>query len=254
MERIELENLLSNDELLDRTLFHFAKKSSYETYQKLGFNAIIGENAMNIETNPKVFFAEGPLNLLRIADVWIRWTAFHIMKHTYYKDGWSNDKQAVLLNDFAHGVYNEPEFLNETYSQFYNFCKGNDYYVFNLEEGVDFKFDDIDEVKSKNMNNGVLTFSPTFMHMYGPYSDFTNINTDKWNLHTMPGRGVSADKSYLVVSSKYGDDFNMLDMIREVYNKCLSNDKYKEQLSELVSLNGFLSKTHILEEENNMIM
>ena len=131
-------------------------------------------------------------------------------------------------------------------------CMNFEYYVFDLEEGIDFAFDDVDEVKESHLYNGVLSFSPTFMMMYGPYSDFTSIKTDRWNLHTFPNKGVTLDKISRVVSDEYGNNFNMLDTILEVRKKCLTNQEKKKQVYELAFLNDFLEKTCDLENKTTM--
>ena len=257
MKTIELKDMLENDEMLNKTLFHFAPKANYEVINREGFKAEIGQNDMNIEENPKVFFTQGPINLLRIADVWIRWISWHVSQIKYFgknDENWSNEKFAQLKNDFASGDIFTEDVLSETYKRFFDMCRSFEYYTFDLDEGVDFSFDDIDEVKAKHLHNGVLSFSPAFMKMYGPYSNFTSIKTDGWNLHTFPSKGVTLDKLSHVVSNEYGSDFNMLDMILEVRRKCLTNPEKKKQVSELTFLNDFLEKTESLEDKSTMSM
>lgn len=257
MKTIELNDLLGNDKLLDNTLFHFAPKANYELIERDGFKAEIGKNALNIEKNPKVFFTIGPINLLRIADVWIRWISWHVAHKKYFgknNENWSHEKFVQLKNEFASGYIFTEDVLNETYREFFDMCKNFEYYVLDLEEDIDFSFNDVDEVKESHLHNGVLTFSPTFIKMYGPYSDFTSIKTDGWNLHTFPNRGVSPDKISYIVSNKYGNSFDMLSMIIEVRKKCMNNQKRKEQVNELVFLNNFLEKTNSLVNKTTMSM
>ncbi len=255
MKTIELNDILENDKMLDKALFHFAPKDNYNEIQEKGFEAKIGNNAMGIEKNPKVFFSEGPINLLRIADVWIRWIGWHVSQKKYFgknNENWSNEKFIQLKNDFASGAIFTEDILGETYREFLNMCMNFEYYVFDLEEGIDFAFDDVDEVKESHLYNGVLSFSPTFMMMYGPYSDFASIKTDRWNLHTFPNKGVTLDKISRVVSDEYGNNFNMLDTILEVRKKCLTNPEKKKQVYELAFLNDFLEKTCDLENKTTM--
>lgn len=255
MKTNELNDILNNDEILDKMFFHFAPKVSYDEIQTKGFEAKIGKNAMGIEKNPKVFFAEGPINSLRIADVWIRWIGWHVCQRKYFGDNnefWSNERNAQLKNDFASGDIFTEDVLNEIYKEFLDMCKNFEYYAFDLEEGIDFSFDDVDEVKGSHLHNGVLSFSPTFMMMYGPYSDFKNIKTDKWNLHTFPHKGVTPEKIFQVVSAEYGNDFNMLDVIWKIREKCLSDPEKKSQVEELVFLNDFLEKTQSLENKTTI--
>lgn len=252
MKTVELQDILDNDEILNKTFFHFTPKTMFERIKKDGFKAEKGKNAIGVEENPKVFFVEGPINLLRIADVWIRWIGWNIGKEKYLgknNENWSKERFYMFKNDFANGSIFTEEIINETYAKFLEMCKSFEYFTLNLEEGKDFIFDDIDEVKRNSFNKDNLSFSPAFMMMYGSYSDFTNIQTDKWNLHTFPYRGVSLDKISHVVSSKYGKDFNMLNMIVDIRRKCLSNPEKKKYIDELVFLNDFLEKTHSLEKD-----
>ena len=44
-----------------------------------------------------------------------------------------------------------------------------EYYVLDLEEGIDFSYDDIDEVKNRCVHDGILYFSKGFREKYGTY-------------------------------------------------------------------------------------
>ena len=59
-----------------------------------------------------------------------------------------------------------------------------------IKQGIDFSFEDIDQIKNKNYRKEYLVKAG-----YSPiYSDLDSTKMDKWNLHTFSGYGVSSDK------------------------------------------------------------
>lgn len=255
MREVELENLLNDNETLNKTFFHFAPKSAFESINEKGLLALKGKNSQGIEENPKVFFTEGGLNLLRISDIWIKWFAWHIAREKYfgkhYKD-WTKEKAAAFKSDFENGKIYTEDIMEKAQNKFLEMTTTFEYYVLDLEEGIDFSYDDIDEVKNRCVHDGILYFSKGFREMYGPYSDFESTKMDKWNMHTFKNKKVSKEKLMHVVSSKYGKDFNMLDMICEVRKKYI--EEAKSQIDELTFLNKFLEKIGKIENETTIKM
>ncbi len=76
----------------------------------------------------------------------------------------------------------------------------------NLEEGVDFKYDDIDEIKSKSYQKRHLKL----MGYSEKYSSLINNNMDKWNLHCITNHIITSNKinlAYIKNSYKMDDIF-----------------------------------------------
>lgn len=250
MKTIEVENLLNDELHLNNSFFHFAPKSAYDSIRMRGLVADIGKHSLGLEKNPKVFFSEGGINLLRVADTWIRWLIWHVAREMRFGinyERWDKEGEMEFRRDFGNGKVYTDDVIREAFDRFLNMTNNYEYYILDLKEGIDFSYDDIDEFKISFIRDNVLSFTPSFKEMYGPYSNFNNVNMDKWNMHTFVNKGVSKDKIYHVVSTKYGNDFNMLDLIMEIKNVYSCNPKYKNELNELKFLNSFLdSRDNVL--------
>ena len=256
MKTIEVENLLNDEVLLKKSFFHFAPKKVYDSISKYGLIPDVGKHSLGLEKNPKVFFSEGGINLLRVADTWIRWLSWHVAREIRFGvnyEYWTQEGEMEFRKDFANKKVYTDDVMNEVFNRFLNMTSNYEYYILDLKERIDFSYDDVDEFKTGFIKDNVLKFTPSFREMYGPYSNYSNVNMDKWNMHTYPNIGVSKNKIYHVTSSKYGKDFNMLDMIREVKSKYNSNPKYKSEIDELKFLNSFLdSKDYVIKNPTLM--
>ena len=76
-----------------------------------------------------------------------------------------------------------------------------------LEENVDFRYDDIDEIKSRNYKKRHLEL----MGYSKKYSSLENNNMDKWNLHCLSDHSINNSKiklCYIKDSYKLKDIFN----------------------------------------------
>ena len=49
------------------------ENSDLKQISEEGLHPIIGENAMGIEKNPKIFFSKGEIGILKVTEVWARW-------------------------------------------------------------------------------------------------------------------------------------------------------------------------------------
>jgi len=59
-----------------------------------------------------------------------------------------------------------------------------------IKDGVEFCFNDIDQIKAKGYNKDCLIKGGYSLK----YSNLESITMDKWNLHTFTGHGVNANK------------------------------------------------------------
>lgn len=191
--------------------FHFTFKSNLESIKNQGLIPSIGKHAKYIEKTKKIFFVEGLDNLLILFDCWIN--VFYYMP-----------KIPIIYNLGAHFLRQRwfPQFIADIYFWILNktkIHKNRAYKVFNkllnesillkldLEENVDFRYDDIDEIKSRNYKKRHLEL----MGYSKKYSSLENNNMDKWNLHCLSDHSINNSKiklCYIKDSYKLKDIFN----------------------------------------------
>lgn len=86
----------------------------------------------------------------------------------HYKD-WAKEKAAAFKSDFENGKIYTEDIMEKAQNKFLEMTTTFEYYVLDLEEGIDFSYDDIDEVKNRCVHDGILYFSKGFREMYGTY-------------------------------------------------------------------------------------
>lgn len=84
-----------------------------------------------------------------------------------------------------------------------------------LEENIDFKYNDKDEIKLRGYKRRHLEL----MGYSKAYSSLDNNNMDKWNMHTITGHKVEKEKIKLCVLE------NKDCQLRNIFNYCIENTK-----------------------------
>lgn len=191
--------------------FHFTPKKNLESIKHHGLTPSIGKNAKYIEKTKKIFFVEGLDHLLILFDCWI---------NVYYY----MPRIPVIYNLGAHFLRQRwfPQFIADIYFWILNKTKINKkraYKVFNkllnesillkldLEENVDFRYDDVDEIKTRNYKKRHLEL----MGYSSKYSSLENNIMDKWNLHCLSNHRINNKKiklCYIEDSCKLKDIFD----------------------------------------------
>jgi len=76
----------------------------------------------------------------------------------------------------------------------------------NIEEGIDFSFDDVDEIKAKGYDKRFLIKAG-----YSPlYSDLESSKMDCWNLHTYAHHGIKTSNIKICMVN---DSSRMIDLL-----------------------------------------
>lgn len=85
----------------------------------------------------------------------------------------------------------------------------------NLEEHVDFSYEDTDEIKARGYKKRHLIL----MGYSEKYSSVENTNMDRWNMHTFAHHGINYEKIEFCVleNGKY--------KLRDIFYYCLDNTK-----------------------------
>ena len=105
-----------------------------------------------------------------------------IMKYKWFP-------KSIINGYFKYTEYNKlHKFV--AYKYFDNFLKKYILLNLNIDENIDFSFEDVDQIKAKNYPKAYLIkggYSPK-------YSDLETIKMDRWNLHTFSNHGIDASK------------------------------------------------------------
>ena len=189
-----MENYELNLTDISSNYFHFTKKNNIESITKSGLLPKISFHAQSLEDTKKVFFVEGLDNLLILFDCWINVCSkyplipgmFHlgtiIMKYKWFPK--------PIIN--AYFKWTEINKLHKVvaYKYFDWFLKK--YILLNLDikEGIDFCFNDIDQIKAKGYDKNYLIKGGYSLK----YSNLESTTMDRWNLHTFTEHGISVDK------------------------------------------------------------
>lgn len=196
---------------IDKNYFHFTPKYNLESIERNGLLPKIGKNAKYIEKTKKVFFVEGLDNLLILFDCWINVFYYmpkipfiytlgsHFLRQKWFPQFIADGYFGVLKKTKIH--------KKRAYKVFEKIL--NDSVLLNLKliENIDFRYDDVDEIKSRNYKKRHLEL----MGYSKQYSSLENNKMDKWNLHCISNHIITKDKikiSYINNSYKLIDIFN----------------------------------------------
>lgn len=214
MEKYELKK----DDMY-KNYFHFTSQSNIKGIQKQGLIPNIGRNARYIEKTKKVFFVEGLDNLLILFDCWIncwiyipRFTPIYFLGANLICKKWFPQ----FISDAYFKILKKSRLYEESAYQIFDRIL-DDGILLNLDikENIDFKYDDIDEIKAKGYKKRHLEL----MGYSKKYSSLESACMDKWNLHCLSNHTISVDKIKLCFINK--DD----DSLRSIFNFALENTK-----------------------------
>lgn len=232
---------------LKNSFFHFDVRS-LEYIEEYGFPPDIGPDSQNAEETPKVFFSKGIDGVLDIIDVWLIW---RMHKDHRENVGWTKE---FLLESYLDDI----EKKNITFNNMYKWLLQRKYYKVDLEEGIDYKVDDIDEPKrnaiknKKDCENSVKKpWDYLFaMQMYKGKIKHFDERMEDWNMHTISNKGISPNKISLLETEDGKTD--ALSVILDLYE--INNNSNYRLLDEFVS---FCKEKNIIDIkdkiENNKI-
>ena len=214
-----MQQYLLNKKDLNLNYFHFTDKKNLESIKSNGLVPNIGNNAKNIEKTKKVFFVEGLDNLLILFDCWINALYYIPVIPFIYKLG------AFFLR---HKWF--PNIIGDSYFKALKISKLHQKRAFrkldkilnygvllklDLEENIDFRYDDKDEIKSR----GYIKRHLEICGYSEKYSDLNSNIMDKWNMHTLTDHTVDSKK--IMICYLENNSFNL----RDIFNYCLQNTK-----------------------------
>lgn len=227
----ELENMEKQE--LKKIFLHFTRKNNQESIEKIGLNPNVKkENAVgNDKEVPVVYFSEGLDGMFEILNTWVRFE--------YYMQ--VQEKRRLSLDvKFGHEEV-DSDILKEVYEKMYEDLKDRIYYSVDLEEGIDYEKDGIDDkkvdLKTRLENNDIpehIIEDAKWQYGDGDYGNFDDIKQEKWNRNTIRGRVIEPEKLTQIVSEN--GSLSALDIMLEKYenydNTKLENLKELEELVE----------------------
>ena len=238
----ELENKEKQE--LKKIFLHFTRKSNQERIEKIGLNPNVKkENAVgNDKEVPVVYFSEGLDGMFEILNTWVR---------TEYYMNVQLKRRLGLDVKFGHEEV-DSEILKEVYEKMYEDLKDRIYYSVDLEEGIDYEKDGIDDkkvdLKTRLENKDIpehIVEDVKWQYGDGDYGNFDDIKQEKWNRNTIKGKVIEPEK-LMQIASENGS-LSALDIILEKYE---NYDKTKlENLKELEELVEYCKERKKEEQE-----
>ena len=238
----ELENMEKQE--LKKFFLHFTRKSNQESIEKIGLNPNVKkENAVgNDKEVPVVYFSEGLDGMFEILNTWVR---------TEYYMNVQLKRRLGLDVKFGHEEV-DSDILKEVYEKMYDDLKDRIYYSVDLEEGIDYEKDGIDDkkvdLKTRLENNDIpehIVEDVKWQYGDGDYGNFNDIKQEKWNRNTIRGKVIEPEKLTQIVSEN--GSLSALDIMLEKYE---NYDKTKlENLKELEKLVEYCKERKKEEQE-----
>ena len=238
---VTLSELIKREKEMQKEIFfHFTRKGNQEDIEKKGLDPKAKkENAVaNDNQTPVVYFSEGLDGMFETLNTWVRYE-YYVKVQEKRNEGNSNVKFGSEEID--------PKILEEVHEKMYNDLKDRMYYSIDLEEGVDYLKDDVDDkkidFKTRNMPE-IIIKDVKWQYGDGEYSNFDDIKQERWNRNTIKGKVIEPEKLTKVISEK--GDIDALTVVIEKYER-YDND-LKEKLKELSDLINYC-KEKIREEK-----
>lgn len=239
---VTLSELIKREKEMRKEFFlHFTRKGNQEDIEKKGLDPKAKkENAVaNDNQTPVVYFSEGLDGMFETLNTWVRFE--------YYMKVQEKRKERIIDVKFGSDEI-DPKILEEVHEKMYNDLKDRMYYSIDLEEGVDYLKDDIDDkkidLKTRNIPEFIIK-DVKWQYGDGEYSNFDDIKQERWNRNTIKGKVIEPEKLTKVISEK--GDIDALTVVIEQYER-YDNDS-KEKLKELSDLVNYCKEKIIEEKE-----
>lgn len=237
---VTLSELINREkEMKKRFFLHFTRKKNQEDIEKKGLDPKAKkENAVaNDKETPVIYFSEGLDGMFETLNTWVR--------YEYYNKVQERRREGIDVKFGNEEI--DPKILEEVHEKMYNDLKDRMYYSIDLEEGIDYLEDDIDDkkidLKTRNIPEFIIR-DAKWQYGDGEYSDFNDVKQERWNRNTIKGKVIEPEKLTKVISEK--GDIDALTVVIEQYER-YDNDS-REKLKELSDLVNYC-KEKIREEK-----
>lgn len=238
----ELENKEKQE--LKKVFLHFTRKNNQEDIEKRGLDPQAKkENAVaNDKEVPVVYFSEGIDGMFETLNTWVRFE--------YYMKVQEKRREGIDVKLGNEEI--DSDILKEVHEKMYEDLKDRIYYSVDLEEGIDYFEDGVDDKKVdlaeriKNMNIPEdIVKDVRWQYGDGEYGDLENIKQEKWNRNTRAGKVIEPEKLTQIISEN-----GSLDALNIMLEKYDNYDKIKlENLKELEELVEYCKERKKEEQE-----
>ena len=181
---------------INKTFFHYTNKNNLNTIIKNGLEPRIGKNSLYVEKSKKVFFSQGGNGILTLMDVWLRWlTSKFGISNQVYCLGTFYMRMPLCIKCIPNYVVSK-SLKNKNkrikvFNQLKNILDNSVFLILDLEENVDFNYNDVDEVK--------YTYYESFLKLlYPSVSDLKDKKMEYWNMHTYSDKVIDSSKISLL--------------------------------------------------------
>ena len=202
----------------NKMFLHYTNISNLDNISKKGLEPNIGINAKVIEKTKKVFFSIGDKGALVIMDSWLKWLVAKPKNNFIYWIG------AYLLKfrffpKFIHKIIISVNQKNKNkykwaYKELNKILNNSIYLVLDLDENIDFSFDDIDEVKY--LSNYPKSYIAS---LYAHDSNVNDAITEYWNMHTFSNKVIEIEKISIL---KHQNNYNAAKILKYLIEKNLT--------------------------------
>lgn len=210
------------------SFFHYTSSSNLKEIFEKGLEPRIGKNATVIEKSKKVFFTVGEKNTLIIMDVWLMWLLSRPKNQMNYKLGayfMTKPYFPKFIYDIIFGIWHKSERkLEKAFKELDEILLSSVFLVLDLEEKIDFDYEDYDEVKVQNFPRRMMKN----IYKYG--SDLDNPKMELWNMHTYSNKVIEKEKITLL---KYKDSY---DAKRIIQYLALQHKEFVEENCDLLKI------------------
>lgn len=206
---------------IEHTFFHYTNVENLESIFLTGLEPRIGKNSLYVEKTAKIFFVQGEKGILTIIDVWLRWlTAKTHINRFIYRFGTFYMKIPFCIKKIPNSIVEKNLDSKKNRYKMYKHMKeildNSVFLILELEENIDFDYDDIDEVK--------CTYYESFLKLlYPKNSDLKDKKMEYWNMHTRTDRKIDSSKITLLKSK---NQISASFILKECIEK---NKKYVEE-------------------------
>lgn len=214
-----MNNYIINKKDIDKNFFHFTNEKNLNSISDRGLIPCIGRNAKYLEKSKKIFFVEGLDNLLILFDCWINIYYYmpivpiiytlgaHFLRYKWFPQ---------IIADSYFGILKKTKIHQKRAFQVFDKILDNSILLhLGLEENIDFKYNDKDEIKLRGYKKRHLEL----MGYSKRYSSLDNDSMDRWNMHTISEHKVKKEKIKLCILES--GDYKL----RDIFNYCVKNTK-----------------------------
>lgn len=199
---------------IENSFFHYTNRQNLNTILQNGLEPRIGENSLYVEKTPKVFFAKGEKGIITIMDVWLKWLTSKSSTHSFmYRLGTFYMRTPFCIksipNNLVERNLKDPNRRHQTYAKMKAILDDSVFLILDLEEKIDFDYNDIDEVKN--------TYYESFLKLLYPNdSNLKDHRIEYWNMHTFSNKIIEPQKITLLKhNNKYDANSILINIIEK---------------------------------------